>query len=250
MSTRQSKVLPVYLFVLASFFCSLLFAQQVIDKKLEEKLKIVEEKLREHEHQLSSIELPELNFEMQQLEVSMQTLQHSLSRLDHIEIPEIDVYIPEIPEIYVEIPDMPDIPPINIDIPEIHVPEINFGYNDVEINFGEFYSDNSWVQFDVFEKLTEDEEIKLSAIRSVGKQRADQAVPVLNKVLEKENQSAFRYEAVRQLRKFLNEEGVLETLAKVAREDENIEVRKKAIYILGKSDDPKAEKYLKEIAER
>ena len=50
--------------------------------------------------------------------------------------------------------------------------------------------------------------------------------------------------------RFVDEDGVLEVLAKVAKSDKNVDVRKKAIYVLGRSEDPKVVKILKDIAER
>ena len=243
----EKKILITAIIILALLFSTVILAQEV-DKKIERKLKKMEQKLKDKEHQLHSIEIPEMHLDLNGLEESMVHLQHSLSHLEHIEIPDIHV---DIPEIDIDIPKIPD---IHVDIPPIHIPHIEMDHFDFDfaLDFyeGTFIHFDQWDHSDLFENLSEDEEIKLSAIRSMGKQESEKAIPALKKVLNKGSTPAFRYEAVRQLRKFLDEDGVLETLAKVAQSDKNVEVRKKAIYVLGRCKDPKAVEILKEIAER
>ena len=236
-----------------SLILTLTSIAQDVDKKVERKLKKLEHKLKDKEHQLHSLEIPEMNLDLSGLEESMGHLEYSLSHLEHIEIPLIHI---EMPEIDIDIPEIPD---IHIDIPEIHVPEMDLDFNHLDFDFdfdfdhdfafGEFHQ-HHWDNTALFENLSEDEEIKVSAIRSMGRQDAEKAVPALIKIIEKDSNPAYRYEAVQRLRRFVDKKGVLETLANVAKNDKNVDVRKKAIYVLGKSENPKAVEVLKEIAER
>ena len=248
----KMKIVATVLIILTLIFTTVIFAQDV-DKRVEKKLKKLERRLKDKEHQLHSIEIPEMHLELSGLEESMVHLEHSLSHLDHIEIPEIQIEIPEIDI------DIPEIQAIHIDIPEIHIPEIDLDFShfdfdfdfdfDYDFDFAEFHHPHR-DQSHLFENMSEDEEIKVSAIRSMGRQEADKAIPALKRTIEKESNPAYRYEAVRQMRKFVDEKGVLETLAKEAKSDKNVDVRKKAIHVMGKSENPKAVIILKEIAER
>ncbi|HEX9975185.1 MAG TPA: HEAT repeat domain-containing protein, partial [bacterium] len=65
-----------------------------------------------------------------------------------------------------------------------------------------------------------------------------------------ESNPALRYEAVRQLRRFLDDKRVVPILGEVAQYDKNVDVRKRAILLLGKSGDKRAVKILKELAEK
>jgi len=253
------KLITTLILIFSLITTITLIGQDIDEKKLERKLKKLEKRLKDKEHQLHSIEIPEMHLDLSGLEESMVHLEHSLSHLEHIEIPDIHV---DIPEIDIEIPEIHD---IHIDLPHIHVPEIDLDFShfdfdfdfdhdfdfsfDHDFEFGEFHFDN-WDHSDLFDDLSENEEVKVSAIRSMGQQETEKAVPALKRTIAKESNPAYRYEAVRQLRKFVDENGVLETLAKVAKTDKNVDVRKKAIHVLGKSEDPKAVKILKELAER
>jgi len=64
---------------------------------------------------------------------------------------------------------------------------------------------------------------------------------------KKESLPSLRYEAVRHLRRFLDDKRVVPILGK---DDKNVDVRKKTILLLGKSGDKRAVKILEEIAER
>ena len=234
--------------IFSLIFTLTLFGQGIDEKKLERKLRKLEQKLKDNEHELRSIEIPEIHLDLSGLEESMGHLEYSLSHLEHIEIPDIHIEIPEIPEIDIDIPEIPE---IDIDIPEIDLDFSDFDF-DFDFDFDEvsFVHFDSWDHLDIFDNLSENEEIKLSAIRSMGRQDAKKSVPTLTKMIEKESNPAYRYEAVSQLRKFVEKKGVLETLAKAAKNDRNVDVRKKAIYVLGRSEDPRAVEILKEIAGR
>ena len=233
------KLITTVVLVLSLIITVALSGQDIDEKKLERKLKKLEQRLKDKEHQLHSIEIPEMHLDLSGLEESMVHLEHSLAHLEHIEISEIHI----------------DMPEIDIDIPEIHIPEIDleFSHFDFDFDYDFDYAEFHYPHLDqshLFENMSEDEEIKVSAIRSMGRQEKEKAIPALKRTIAKESNPAYRYEAVRQLRKFVDEKQVLETLAKVAKSDKNVDVRKKAIHVMGKSENPKAVKILKEIAER
>ena len=247
------------MFLLFSIFLTItLFGQDLSEKQLGTKFKKLKPVLQDQVQRLQSIEVPEIQIDLNVLNESMLELQHSLAQLEQIEIPEIDIELPEIPEI--ELPDipeidiaLPEIPEIEIDLPEIDFPEIDLDFSsfdfEIDVESSEFELD-FFLLTPIINDLSEDEEIKITAICSLGRQEAERAVPVLIKIIEAETNPALRYEAVRQLRKFSDENAVLETLAKTAQKDGNVEVRKQAIYVLGKSKNPKAAEILSEIAKR
>ncbi|MBN2091185.1 HEAT repeat domain-containing protein, partial [candidate division KSB1 bacterium] len=203
----KTKIFVTLLIVFAFCFSNVFFAQEIDEKKLERKLKKLEHHLKDKDFELHSIEIPEIQIDLSGLEQSMKHLEFSLQYLEHIEIPEIDI---DIPEIHVDIPEIPE---IHVDIPEICIPEIEFEFDhfnfdldfDYDFDCQEFHHD-IWHDNGLFDDLTEKEEIKISAIRSMGKQQAEKAIPALNKILENESSPVLRYEAVRQLRKFVDDE--------------------------------------------
>jgi len=245
----RTRTLAVFVLIIAFLFTSGIIAQEKLEKKIEEKLKRVEERLKEKEHHLRSIEIPEMHLDLSGLEQSMQHLEVSLQHLEHIEIPDIHVDIPEIcvdiPHIYV-----PD-----IHIPKIYVPEIELDLDHLDFAFDFddgfiYYEDGDWDHSNLFEDLSDEEQLKISAIRSISRQDADKAIPAMEKVIKDESHPALRYDAVRSLRRFLDDKRVVPILGKVAKDDKNVDVRKKAIYLLGKSGDKRAVKILEELAER
>ena len=228
----KTKIAAVLALVLTFFLTNAIIAQERLERKIERKLKRVEDRLREKEHHIHSIEIPEINIDLSGLEQSMQDLEVSLQHLDHIEIPDI-----QIPHIY---------------IPPIYVPEIDVDLSHLDFDFDDgfvYYEDGDWDHSDLFEDLSEKDQLKVAAIRSLSHQNADKAIPAIQKVLDEETNPALRYEAVRHLRRFLDDKRVVPILGKVAKNDNNIDVRKKAIYLLGKSGDPRAVKILGELAE-
>ena len=221
----KTKIFTIALIILVLLSTTLLLAQEA-DKKLERKLQKLEHELQEKEFELESIEIPEIHIDMSGLEAAMHNLEFSLQHLEDIEIPEID----------------------------IHIPEICFEFDHFDFDFdfenSAFIHNGDWDHSDLFENLSKDEEKKISAVRSMGRQESEKALPALKKILTEESSPAVRYEAVRQLRRFIDEKGIINILARTAKTDQNVEVRKQAIYVLGKSEDPKAVKILKKIVER
>lgn len=237
----KTRIIIAVTFLLAIVFACTMIAQEKLERKHEQKLKRAEKKLKEHEYRLQSIEIPEIHIDLSGLEQSMQELEVSLQHLEHIEIPDI-----QIPHIY---------------IPPIHIPEIDLAFDQFDFNFDFdfdfdfddgfiYYEDGDWDHSELFENLSEEEQLKIEALRSISRQEADKAIPAMQKVIKEESHPALRYEAVRHLRRFLDDKRVVPILGKVARDDKNVDVRKRAILLLGKSGDKRAVKILEELAER
>ena len=204
------------------------------------------------------IEIPEVHIDMEEMRHNMKELRLELGKMKdlridvpmpdmddlrinleqlrdledlHFEIPDIDIDIPEI-----AIAPLPPIPPIHVEIPEISWDGFRFE------GFGNDGASR------LFDDLSEDEELRLQALRSVARQPADVAIPALEKSLRNDKSPAVRYRAVSYLRKFLDEDDrIVPLLSEVIRRDENIKVRKKAIRILGESKDPRTVEILMEI---
>jgi HEAT repeat protein len=141
------------------------------------------------------------------------------------------------------IPPIPPIPPIHVEIPPIPPIEIpHFDCEDFVIDFDGSHSK-------LFKDLSDDEQLKIHALRTLRNQEADRAIPTLAQIIKKESHPALRYEAVRQLGDFIDDERVITMLGKIAKTDSNLEVKKKAIRTLGRSDSQLAIKILEEIAE-
>ncbi|NIV98925.1 hypothetical protein GWN26_07145, partial [Candidatus Saccharibacteria bacterium] len=103
-----------------------------------------------------------------------------------------------------------------------------------------FYFDGHWSASHLFRNLSDSEQVRLEALRSIARQDAEVAVPALEKIIREDPSPALRYKAVHYLGRYLDEEGVLSLLEDVIKNDSNIDVRKKAIYVLSKSKDPRA----------
>ena len=208
---------------------------------------------RKIEFECAELEIPEIEIDLHGLELSLQNLQITLAELQDIEIPAIEVTTPpiaiDVAPIDVAIPpiafEMPAIelaiPPIAVEIPPI--PPIEFP----EIDFNEFNIDCNASAGAIFQNLSEEEQLQLKALRALASQGADQAIAAYQQLIKKNSRPALRYEAVRQLGNFLNDERIVPLLGDAAKNDRNVEVRKKAIALLGKSDDPRARKILEEI---
>ena len=232
----KTRIIIAVTFLFAFVIACSMIAQEKIERKHERKLKEAEEKLKEHEHRLHSFTIPEIHIDMSHLETSMQHLEQSLQHLEHIEIPDIH-------------------------IPDIHIPEIDLAFDQFDFNFDFdfdfdfddgfiYYEDGDWDHSNLFEDLSDEEQLKISAIRSISRQDRDKAIPAMKKVIKEESNPALRYEAVRHLRRFLDDKRVVPILGKVAKKDKNVDVRKRAIYLLGKSGDKRAVKILEELAEK
>jgi len=199
-----------------------------------------------HEFDIPEINIPPIEIDLSGLEFSLRRLEVAMMELEDCHIPELafelselpPIEIPEIniPPFAVAIPPMPPIPPI--EIPPFAIPE--FVVDDLAIGC-------DVAAHKVFHDLSDEEQVRLQALRILACQGADQAITAYQQVQKQKARPAFRYEAIRQLGHFLDDGRVLPLIADAAKTDKNIEVRKKAIALLGKSRDPRSTKILEEI---
>ena len=177
---------------------------------------------------------------MEELEAAHKDLNFAFKYLNNFDFPEF----PEIPELP-EIPEFPEIDEIHIPhIPEIRIPHIKVPH----INHDHCFCHGDLPTDRVFKNLSEDESIKICTIRSIARQNNKNTLPILKKIIRNEKNSAYQYEAVRQLRRYLKDDSVITVLCNVAKSNKNIKVRKKAIHLLGKSKNKNALKTLQDLA--
>lgn len=234
-----------FIFVLGIALClaaiSCLSAQDQKDKKLKKSKRIT----GNHRIELDAIEIPEIEFDMIELKESLDHLEFSLSHLEHIHVPDMHFVMPHIPPVHVAIPPIPDIhvdiPPIDFDMPEIVMPDFDFDGFEFEYH---------GASASMYRDLSDNEQLKISALRSMKRKPAEEVLPVVEKILRDSESPAVRYEAISLLRYHLDDEKTIELLGKVAKSDKNVDVRKKAVRILGRSRDTRAVKILEEIANR
>jgi len=242
---RYSVILTsgiMFILVLAS----LLFSQT----RTETKLKHDERALEQAQIALEALAMPEMEADLRELEASLRELEVSFRELESIQIHEMDFELSAIPEIALEIPRLPEldmpIPWIDfampvIDIPVINIPEIAFDGRVYECD-ATFHSDYS--------NLTEDEQLKIAALRAMKRKQSDEVILAVEKILRTEESPSIRFEAVNLLRYHLDDARSIELLGHAAKSDANIEIRKRAVNILGRSADAQAVKILEEIANR
>ncbi len=191
------------------------------------------------------IEIPDVEWELKDYEAMLEGLDGQLGELDirlrHLDDLHIDrlhdledLHI-IVPEVDLAIPPIPPIPPIDIHIPHIRL--------DGMVSGVDWDSD----ALKLFRDLNEEEQLRLRALRSLARRDADQAIPALEKTLREDASPALRYEAVRQLGRFLEDPRVAPLLGETAKSDPNLAVRKKAVRLLGKSKDPRVVEILQEI---
>jgi len=208
--------------------------------------------------QQKTVIVPNYDFDFSDLDSQLQDYEKALENMD-VHLGDLDVKLKDldniriyhsdelrelenlrivIPDINIDIPPIPPIPQIAIHIPEFRLDGIDFT----------FYDD-----FDghkLFKNLSDEEEIRLQALRSVARQDINQAVPALEKIAREDPSPALRYEAVRQLGRFFEDQRVVPILGEVVKNDNSLTVRKKAIQLLGKSKDPRAVEILEEVVGR
>ncbi|MCB9086728.1 MAG: HEAT repeat domain-containing protein [Calditrichae bacterium] len=125
----------------------------------------------------------------------------------------------------------------------MHIPD--FDFDGMNFNFNRHWDYHAP---GMFKNLTEQEELRLEALRSVVRKGSDrEALAALEKVLKGDDSPALRYEAVRQLEHFTDEEAAIKLLGDAAKNDSHVKVRKKAIQVLGRSGDPRAVEILEEV---
>ena len=200
----------------------------------EAQLEAIQERLRELEHSslvdledhLSAFHvsvMPELSLEMERLEMNLDGMG-------------FDIEIPPIPDVpfVVELPDLPVVP----DIAEI-------------ADIGVFAPVSATQLQRLFPGMTDEEILKIQAMQALAGQSAATAVPALSKIARRGKTPARRYKAVSLLARFVKKDrSVIPLLGEVAFEDENLQVRKKAVTVLGKSGDARAIDILEELVNK
>lgn len=195
--------------------------------------------------QLSEIKLPPIKIDLRALEMSLESVERSLASLESMDLPDLAFAMPELPEIEIPAIDIPplSIPHFSVEIPPIEIPAIEVP----EIDVGNLEFDCDVEAHHVFQNLGDEEQVRLQALRSLACRGADQAIEAYRQTQRPKSSPAMRYEAVRLLGHFLDDERVLTYVADAAKSDKNLQVRKKAIALLGKSRDPRSAKALQEI---
>ncbi|MGH1366671.1 MAG: HEAT repeat domain-containing protein [Calditrichia bacterium] len=188
--------------------------------------------LEEHMEELHHTHLADLEERMEHMEpfISAEVEEHMAEMHEALEAIDIDIEIPPIPHI----PPLPHIPSfhgsmtINSDRP------FSVG--------GRFYAPASHRELKrLFPGIEEDEVLKLQAMIALTRQSAQTAVPTLSKIAKKGKTPAQRYQAVALLAHYMKkDESIVPLLGEIAFEDDNINVRKRAVLILGKCGDDRA----------
>jgi hypothetical protein len=202
---------------------------------------------------------PEKELDFKELERSMEHLEYSLRVLEDFEMPPLPP-IPELPvlaEFQIEIPEIQipeiEIPALHFEMPEIEIPEMRFEIPEFAIppieipdfEWDAFHFDGEpvlwggeWEFSNRFHDLTDEEELRVQALRSLAREAGGEAIAMIEKVLKQDESAAVRYHAVRLLRRHLDNDKAIEMLGETARNDRNAEVKKVAIRLLGKSGSP------------
>lgn len=223
-----------------------LTARDQQDKQDDEKGKKKSLKIQSnyHEFDIPEINIPPIEVDLSGLEFSLKRLEVAMAALDDRHMPELAFELSELPPIEIpeiNIPPIPPIPPIAI--PSIAIPPITIP----DIALGDLAVGCDVAAHQVFHDLSEEEQVRLQALRTLACKGPDQAITAYQQVQKQKARPAFRYEAIRQLGHYLEDGRVLPLIADAAKTDKNIEVRKKAIALLGKSRDPRSTKILEEI---
>ncbi|MBN2009343.1 HEAT repeat domain-containing protein [candidate division KSB1 bacterium] len=202
-------------------------------------------------YELDDLDYEEIEMAHEEIARKMEKLQPMIDSVVAVELarlPEVmddfefEFYMPEIPAIDVEVPPVPPLPPL------APMPHIRIDHDmvfDAGENPWDFHYHIGGVQ--KFRDLNDDERTRVQAIRCLGKMEADQAIPAITKIMKNDDNPAFRYEAVRQLRYFLERADVVSLLVDTAKNDTNVHVRKMAVDLLGKADSDQARNALHQM---
>lgn len=198
--------------------------------------------------------LPHLKLDLSSLMASLQELEITLAQLPSIEIPPIEVILPTMEidlsdnasllnlEVAATSFDLPALmagamPPLP-QVPPIEIPEIDLEWLAIDCNASAEA---------IFQYLSDEEKARLDALRTLAAGGVNQAIAAYNETVRMKARPSLRYEAIRQLGNFLHDARVVPLLGEAAKSDKNIEVRKKAIALLGQCDDPRSLKILEDI---
>jgi HEAT repeat protein len=259
---------------LCCLFPTMLWSQEPAMEKEQlqqarEQVRIAREQIKKHRHeidrqrdelmhQVEELNLGELESMQLRIESELQALQPLVDSVASIELPQalealddfnfafdfdydvvVDldmVDVPDVPDCVDDVPDFPARPP------QPPLPLGDLDRQEIEATIAVELTDQRR-----FDDLSDDDRTRVEAIRCLGNMTADQALPALTKILKDSTNPAFRYEAVFQLRRFIDSSESISLLIDVAKNDTNVHVRKLAIHILGNSDDDKAIQALHEI---
>jgi|GEM_PF-6167844 len=237
------------------------FLEQLAEERAFESIKDLEEVLEEMDlsHLEELVELEALHH-LEDLEHHLEDLDlHHLADLEEhmAEMHErlgaihVDVDIPPIPAI-APIAVLPDVPmPAIVPLPDINVPVIVDIDAPVPVDFGFHGFSSGGDMKRLFPGITDDEILKIQAMRSLTRQSTETAVPTLSKIAKKGKSAAQRYMAVTLLSRYLKKDrSIVPLLGEVALNDENVNVRKRAVVTLGKSKDSRAISILEEIIKK
>ena len=252
---RRSSLLLLLMSCLL-FSSTTVFAQEATKK---EEMAKVRKELRRVE--------PTSERAMFELERSMESLERSMEALEGFEMPpmpEMPVLaaMPPMPE-FPEMPVIAEIAPIHIEIPEINIaeivipeiapidiPEIDVALPAIaalDFDFDRSYYVAEYSVSREFRRLSETEELRVQALKTIARQSDNEALDMFEKVLTQDESAAVRYHAVRMLRAHLDNERAIDLLADRAQNDPHPTVKKTAIRLLGKSGSPRAVTILQKI---
>lgn len=178
--------------------------------------------------------LDDLDYELGDLDLQLGDLHYRLSELD-----DLDIHVPEI-DINLDLDHALD----NLQEHLAVLPEIDFDLSDCDFDGHRVYAAG---EGGMFRDLSESEQLRLEALRSLARQDADTAIPALSRIAREDESPALRYEAVRKLGRFIDDQRVVQVLAQVIEKDQHLKVRKKAIQVLSRSSDPQAVKILEDL---
>ncbi|MEL6821502.1 MAG: HEAT repeat domain-containing protein, partial [Calditrichota bacterium] len=158
------------------------------------------------------------------------------------------VDIPPLPPIAV----LPDVPfPAVAPLPDIDVPVIVDINAPTPVEFGIHGHTSSGEMKRLFPGISDDEILKIQAMRSLSRQSSQTAVPTLSKIALKGKSAPQRYMAVTLLSRYIKKDrSIVPLLGEIALNDENVNVRKRAVVFLGKSKDSRAITILEDIIKK
>lgn len=174
------------------------------------------------------LSISNLHVDLGDLEASLREVQFAMTEPPPLDMSPLQIELPPIDL------NLPFIPPI----PAIDLPDIDLDGMSAAIDCGESPA---------FRHLSDEEELQIKALQELASLGADDAIKACERVIDQSSHHAVRHEAVAQLGKFLDDQRAVAILARVAKADRSLKVRKCAIALLGKSQDPRALQVLQEL---
>ncbi|HQU72564.1 MAG TPA: HEAT repeat domain-containing protein [Calditrichia bacterium] len=196
----------------------------------------------------------EMDFDREELQEEMERVADEMRNM-HFDFDFHGLELPAAPMVDF---DMPEIPYVIADIPEVVLPEFDFPdipaavapvdplvFPDFEMHFVPPMPEIGY--FGQSPALTDEEQLRIEAIRSIRKFDAEKAVPALRKIIDEDSSPAVRMSALQTLHRYMDHPETLPILGKVAREDSDLKVRRMAVKMLGSSKDPRAAEFLEAL---